>query len=95
MPSISIGVIGDDDSGQQLKNELAAKGIHSTGLITDPARRTTTKLRVVTSRNQQVARIDFESDHEVGDAIEEALARQLEMRARARRWCWCRITRRA
>ena len=67
-------MIGDDDSGRQLKNELAAKGIHSTGLITDPGRRTTTKLRVVTNRNQQVSRIDFESDHEVGNAIEEALA---------------------
>jgi len=78
-----IGVIGHDESGVQLKNELAAKGIHSTGLITDIERRTTTKMRVVTSRNQQVSRIDFESDHEVGTAIEEALASQIEMRARA------------
>jgi D-glycero-beta-D-manno-heptose-7-phosphate kinase len=78
-----IGVIGDDESGAQLKNELAAKGIHSTGLITDPERRTTTKMRVVTTRNQQVSRIDFESDHEVGTAIEEALASQVEMRAPA------------
>jgi len=78
-----IGVIGDDDSGAQLKNELAARSIHSTGLITDLERRTTTKMRVVTTRNQQVSRIDFESDHEVGAAIEEALASQVEMRARS------------
>jgi D-beta-D-heptose 7-phosphate kinase/D-beta-D-heptose 1-phosphate adenosyltransferase len=78
-----IGVIGEDDSGGELRNELAAKGIHSTGLITDPQRRTTTKMRVVTSRNQQVSRIDFESDHEVGAVIEEALAKQIEMRARS------------
>lgn len=78
-----IGVIGHDESGGQLKNELAAKGIHSTGLITDLERRTTTKMRVVTSRNQQVSRIDFESDHEVGTAIEEAIASQVDMRARA------------
>ena len=77
-----IGVIGDDESGVQLKNELAAKGIHSTGLITDPERRTTTKMRVVTNRNQQVSRVDFESDHEVGAGIEEAIASQVEMRAR-------------
>jgi len=77
-----IGVIGHDESGVQLKNELAAKGIHSTGLITDPERRTTTKMRVVTNRNQQVSRIDFESDHEVGAGIEEAIASQIEMRAR-------------
>ncbi|HJU41358.1 MAG TPA: D-glycero-beta-D-manno-heptose-7-phosphate kinase [Vicinamibacterales bacterium] len=78
-----IGVVGQDDSAAQLTNELAAKGIAATGLITDPQRRTTTKMRVVTSRNQQVSRIDFESDHEVGTAIEEALARQVEMRARS------------
>jgi D-glycero-beta-D-manno-heptose-7-phosphate kinase len=78
-----IGVIGNDDSGAELKNELAAKGIHSTGLITDLERRTTTKMRVVTTRNQQVSRIDFESDHEVGAAIEDAVASQIEMRARA------------
>jgi D-beta-D-heptose 7-phosphate kinase/D-beta-D-heptose 1-phosphate adenosyltransferase len=78
-----IGVIGDDDAGAQLKNELAARGLHSTGLITDPERRTTTKVRVVTTRNQQVARIDYESDHDAGVAIEDALAAQIDMRARA------------
>ena len=78
-----IGVIGQDDSAAQLRNELAAKGIPATGLITDPQRRTTTKMRVVTNRNQQVSRIDFESAHEVGTAIEEALAKQVEMRARS------------
>ena len=78
-----IGVIGNDESGMLLKNELAAKGIHSTGLITDLERRTTTKMRVVTTRNQQVSRIDLESDHEVGTAIEEAIASQVEMRSRA------------
>ena len=78
-----VGVIGHDEAGTQLKQELAAKGIHSTGLITDLERRTTTKMRVVTTRNQQVSRIDFESDHEVGTQIEEAIASQVEMRARS------------
>lgn len=78
-----IGVVGADEAGTQLKNELAAKGIHATGLITDLERKTTTKMRVVTTRNQQVARVDYESDHEAGPAIEEALAAQVEMRARS------------
>jgi D-beta-D-heptose 7-phosphate kinase/D-beta-D-heptose 1-phosphate adenosyltransferase len=78
-----VGVIGADESGAQLKNELAAKGLHSTGLITDQERRTTTKMRVVTTRNQQVSRIDYESDHEVGTAIEEAIGAQVEARARS------------
>jgi D-beta-D-heptose 7-phosphate kinase/D-beta-D-heptose 1-phosphate adenosyltransferase len=78
-----IGVIGNDESGTLLKNELAATGIPSTGLITDLGRRTTTKMRVVTSRNQQVSRIDFESDHEVGVPVEDAIAAQVDMRARS------------
>lgn len=77
-----IGVIGNDESGGQLKGELAARGIHTTGLITDLERRTTTKLRVVTTRNQQVARIDYEADHDVGTAIEDALAAQIDRHAR-------------
>ena len=76
-----IGVVGADEAGLQLKNELAAKGIQAAGLITDLERKTTTKMRVVTTRNQQVARVDYESDHEVGAALEEALASQVEMRA--------------
>jgi len=78
-----IGVIGADESGAQLKSELAAKGLHASGLVTDPERRTTTKMRIVTNRNQQVSRIDYESDHEVGAAIEDAIASQVESRARA------------
>lgn len=78
-----IGVIGNDESGALVKSELAAKGIHSTGLITDPERRTTTKMRIVTARNQQVSRIDFESDHDIGTAIENAIAAQVEMRAKS------------
>jgi D-beta-D-heptose 7-phosphate kinase/D-beta-D-heptose 1-phosphate adenosyltransferase len=77
-----VGVIGNDESGVQLKGELAARGIHTTGLITDIERRTTTKLRVVTTRNQQVARIDYEADHDVGTAIEDALAAQVNRHAR-------------
>jgi D-beta-D-heptose 7-phosphate kinase/D-beta-D-heptose 1-phosphate adenosyltransferase len=78
-----IGVVGADESAARLREELAARGIHAAGLITDPDRRTTTKMRVVTTRNQQVARIDYESDHEVGTAVEEALVAQLEARARS------------
>jgi D-beta-D-heptose 7-phosphate kinase/D-beta-D-heptose 1-phosphate adenosyltransferase len=78
-----IGVIGADEAGTQLRAELAARSIHATGLITDQERRTTTKVRVVTTRNQQVARVDYESDHEVGAAIEDAIASQVEARAKS------------
>ena len=76
-----IGVTGNDESGAQLRSELAAKGIHDTSLITDLSRRTTTKVRVVTTRNQQVARIDYESSSEAGSAIEDAIAAHVSARA--------------
>ena len=78
-----IGVIGADDSGVALRAELAVSGLSASGLITDPDRRTTMKTRIVTMRNQQVARIDYEADHDVSAAVEDALAAQLDARGRA------------
>jgi D-beta-D-heptose 7-phosphate kinase/D-beta-D-heptose 1-phosphate adenosyltransferase len=76
-----IGVVGADDSASRLQGELGVRGIHSSGLITDSQRRTTMKMRVVTARNQQVARIDYESDHEVSAEVEAALLAQVAARA--------------
>jgi D-beta-D-heptose 7-phosphate kinase/D-beta-D-heptose 1-phosphate adenosyltransferase len=79
-----IGVIGSDEAGSAAEKRAGGDG-HSTQLGSSPIRSggTTTKMRVVTSRNQQVSRIDFESDHEVGEAVEAAIASQVEMRARS------------
>ena len=49
----------------------ARAGVGTTALVTDPARCTTRKLRVVTTRNQQVARIDYESDREVTGGLQD------------------------
>ena len=78
-----IGVIGADEPAARLRSELAIRGIHSSGLITDPDRRTTMKVRVVTARNQQVARIDYESDNDVSSDVEEAMLAQVATRARS------------
>src|SRR4029453_2722755 len=43
------------------------------GLVRDPGRPTTEKVRVVTERNQQVARIDYERDADVAGDIERAI----------------------
>jgi D-beta-D-heptose 7-phosphate kinase/D-beta-D-heptose 1-phosphate adenosyltransferase len=72
--AVLAGAIGDDDDGRSLTAELAARGVRAQGLITTPERRTTTKVRVVTSRNQQVARIDYEADGDLDRASEDALA---------------------
>lgn len=64
---ILAGVIGADEWGRLLQADLAAAGIE-TSLVTDPARPTTCKVRLATSRNQQVARVDYESDADLDGA---------------------------
>lgn len=73
-----VGLTGTDGAGQRLRRLLEERGIGTSGLVADPSRRTTTKLRIVTNRNQQVARIDYETDQEATGATEEALAVQAE-----------------
>jgi len=43
------------------------------GIMTDASRPTTEKVRIVTERNQQVARVDYERDTDVSADIERAL----------------------
>ncbi|HSK10082.1 MAG TPA: PfkB family carbohydrate kinase, partial [Vicinamibacterales bacterium] len=73
-----VGLTGADAGAQRLRHLLQQLGIGTAGLVSDRARRTTTKLRVVTDRNQQVARIDYETDDEAVGPIEQALAIQAE-----------------
>ena len=75
-----IGLVGEDPAATQLRELLAAAGVPGNGLVSDDKRRTTTKVRIVTSRNQQVARVDYESDQAPVDAIEDALVTQIEPR---------------
>jgi D-beta-D-heptose 7-phosphate kinase/D-beta-D-heptose 1-phosphate adenosyltransferase len=74
-----VGLVGSDDTAEELRRELGSAGIDASGLVVDRDRPTTRKMRVVTSRNQQVARVDREADH---DAAGPALA-ALEARVRA------------
>jgi D-beta-D-heptose 7-phosphate kinase/D-beta-D-heptose 1-phosphate adenosyltransferase len=75
------GLVGADDSGRQLLDALSAAGIATQSIVTDPSRCTTRKLRLVTTRNQQVARIDYERDADVNGAHEERLVRSLRAAA--------------
>ena len=74
----TIGVVGADDDGKRLASQMGATGIGTGGIVIDPARCTTRKLRVVTTRKQQVARIDYENDDEVSGPIEAAICRKVE-----------------
>ena len=73
-----IGVVGHDPEADRLRGDLARLSIGARGMVADPERCTTRKLRVVTTRNQQVARIDYEEDREVGGAVEEAMIANVE-----------------
>jgi D-glycero-beta-D-manno-heptose-7-phosphate kinase len=68
-----VAIVGADAAAQRLREQLAAAAIADAGLIEDAGRPTTEKVRIVTERNQQVARIDYESDDDAGGAVEDAI----------------------
>ncbi len=73
----AIGIVGADTEGARLVEELGRVGVDATGIVDDPTRCTTRKLRVVTTRNQQVARIDYERDDEIAGALEAAVSARI------------------
>jgi D-beta-D-heptose 7-phosphate kinase/D-beta-D-heptose 1-phosphate adenosyltransferase len=73
-----VGVIGNDGEAERLMRELGQLSIGGGGIVRAAGRCTTRKLRVVTNRNQQVARIDYENDQEVSGALEAELIRRVE-----------------
>jgi rfaE bifunctional protein kinase chain/domain len=73
-----VGVIGRDPHGTHLKDALRAGGVGIGGVVAEDGRPTTRKMRLVTTRNQQVARVDYESDREAKGEIEAALIAALE-----------------
>jgi len=73
-----IGLVGKDDAGDHLRKALTGARIGVDGLVTDPSRPTTRKMRVVTTRNQQVGRIDYETDADVDGGALDELTRQIE-----------------
>jgi rfaE bifunctional protein kinase chain/domain len=75
-------VVGDDAFGAQLRADGQAAGLDVSGLVTDATRPTTRKMRIVTLRNQQVARIDYETDADAAGPVSEALAAQIHDAAR-------------
>jgi len=77
-----VGLIGADGAADRLRELLVAADVRAHGLITDETRRTTTKVRIVTTRNQQVARVDYESEDAASGAIEDALIDQVDSRVR-------------
>ena len=65
-----VAVTGLDGAATSLASACRDAGI-TPALIGDGARPTTTKMRIVTERNLQVARVDYEMDGEVSGEIEQ------------------------
>jgi len=66
------GVVGDDESGRLLRNEMASWGIDVGGVFSDPTRPTTRKTRVI-AQSQQVLRVDREQTNAVSDMVSTQL----------------------
>jgi rfaE bifunctional protein kinase chain/domain len=82
-----VALVGPDAAASRLRELLGAAGIAIDGLVEDSGRPTTEKVRVVTERNQQVARIDYERDADAGGGVERAIATQVaRLAAGAKAW---------
>jgi len=68
------GVIGDDEMGQRILNELNQKGVDIRGVIFEEGRQTTAKTRII-AHQQQVVRIDRETT----DFLKSSTLRDLAM----------------
>ena len=68
-----VGVVGEDEAGARVVAGLGVAGADASGLRRDSGRLTTRKLRIVTTRNQQVARVDYEADEPLAPETEQAL----------------------
>ncbi len=69
---VLTGLIGSDDAGKSLRETLQNQGISDEFLVLSETRPTTTKTRVLV-HNQQIARIDDETDATLTDAEEGAV----------------------
>jgi D-beta-D-heptose 7-phosphate kinase/D-beta-D-heptose 1-phosphate adenosyltransferase len=75
-----VAVAGQDDGATMLTAACREAGI-SPALVGDAARPTTTKVRIVTERNQQVARVDYEMDGELAEDVEQRVVAALQRHA--------------
>jgi len=73
-----VAVTGRDEAAATLVEACREAGI-GPSLVGDVSRPTTTKVRVVTDRNQQVARIDYESEDAISGEIEDRVIGEIEM----------------
>ena len=74
---IICAVVGDDKEGDEFLALLAQENIDSNGIVKIKNRQTTVKTRVI-AQNQQMLRIDAETDIEISDAETELVIAKFE-----------------
>lgn len=77
-----LGVVGNDTDAELLKEGFKEKNISVEGIITDHARPTTTKTRII-AQHQQVVRVDREIKGSFDPGIQEGILSRLDSMARA------------
>ncbi len=75
------GVVGSDEGGRRLLQELGVHRRGRGGVVIDPDRPTTRKTRVI-AHNQQIVRFDVERRSEIKAALHQRLIRYVESRLR-------------
>ncbi|MEW6008713.1 MAG: D-glycero-beta-D-manno-heptose-7-phosphate kinase [Candidatus Omnitrophota bacterium] len=67
-----VGVIGADSEGAKLKQELARRGVNTSGIFSEHGRPTTLKTRIV-AHHQQVVRLDYEKTEPIRKSTVKAI----------------------
>jgi D-beta-D-heptose 7-phosphate kinase/D-beta-D-heptose 1-phosphate adenosyltransferase len=67
-----VGLVGDDHPGTMFRKMLSDQGLDTGGVVTDPARPTTIKTRVIAA-GQHVVRIDNESKQDCPEQLQKKL----------------------
>ncbi len=81
---VPFGVLGKDRAADRLRLVLESGGMDGSGLLSDKARPTTVKMRIIElSRKHQLVRADRETREPISDGISQRLARGLLTQARA------------
>lgn len=76
MPII-CSVIGNDENGKKFISRLKSNNLVYDNIIIDDNRLTTTKTRII-SNNQQIVRVDEETDEQISSIIEEKLLSKIQ-----------------
>lgn len=69
-----VGTIGEDDTGQRIAELLKGLGVETSGIVCEPQRKSTRKVRLMSiEHGQQVFRLDEESGHAIHHAVEDRI----------------------